>query len=103
MQRYSDTVTLIKRGKRNEKRSYETMYYPTFPLKPTDLYIITKRGQRLDFIAYEYYQDPRFWWILHRANNITAGTLCLQPGTRLRIPYPLSSYEIDETLQEMQY
>ena len=71
MQRYSDTVNLINRDG-TKKLSYETMYYPEFPLRTSDEYIITKRLDRADLIAYDKYGDPRLWWVIFRANpNLT--------------------------------
>lgn len=102
MQRYSDVVTLIDRG--NKKRSYETLYYPEFPYLPTDIYLITKRMDRMDLLAYDYYGDPRLWWVIQRANSgLTYGTLVLDAGKRIRIPNPYTAIDIYEMMKEKQF
>lgn len=101
MQRYSDTVQLINRD--GKKRSYETMYYPEFPYNHTDLYIIAKRSDRMDLLAYEYYGDPRFWWVIARSNSLPMGTMVIPAGERIRIPYPLGNYDIHELLKSKQF
>lgn len=100
MQRYSDSIQEIIT---NGKKRYETLYYPSFPLKDSDIYIITKKTDRLDLLADQYYGDPRFWWIISKSNNIQKGTLKLESGIKIRIPYPLDEFEILETVRENQF
>jgi len=103
MQRYSDTVELIDRGS-TRKKSYETMYYPEFPLKSTDIYIISRRLERMDLLADEHYGDPRFWFVIQRANSgLPYGTMVIPAGLRIRIPYPYTSYDIYELMKEKQF
>jgi len=67
-------------------------FYPTIPLDPSDIYVITTIGDRLDSLAYSYYNDPTYYWIISIANNnITKGSLYPVPGTQLRIPTNLNS------------
>jgi nucleoid-associated protein YgaU len=75
--------------KMKEKDCYGTTRYPEFPKKSTDLYIISREGDRLDNLAYEFYEDPRYWWILAEANKLGHGTLNVPPGLQLRIPLPI--------------
>lgn len=71
---------------------YKSRFYPEIPLDETDIYIITSSGDRLDNIAYSYYNDTTLWWIISMANNnITNGMLFPQEGTQLRIPINLSN------------
>lgn len=66
---------------------YKRKTYPQIPFSETDVYVITTIGDRLDTIAYSYYNDPELWWIIAIANNnITKGSLYPTPGTQLRIP-----------------
>ncbi len=65
---------------------YETVTYPKFERKETDIYIITRELDRLDLLANQYYGDPRFWFVIARANNLGKGTLIVPPGLQLRIP-----------------
>lgn len=102
MQRYHDTVELIKRD--TPKRSYETMLYPTFPYLPTDLYIISRKMERMDLLAHEHYGDPRLWWVIQRANNgLAYGSLVIPSGLRIRIPHPYTAYDILEMMKEKQF
>ena len=51
-----------------------------------DYYIITRAGDRLDNIAYEYYEDASQWWVLAQANHLGKGSFAVPAGIRLRIP-----------------
>jgi nucleoid-associated protein YgaU len=42
-------------------------------------------GERLDSLAYQYYGDSEYWWVIALANRIM-DPFALTPGTRLRIP-----------------
>jgi len=69
------------------KPYYKGKIYPDIPFFETDDYIITTIGDRLDLIAYSYYNDAELWWVISVANNhITKGSLFPIPGTQLRIP-----------------
>lgn len=91
MQRYEEFSPIIKD---EGKRRYSTLYYPRFPRKSSDIYIIAKISDRLDLLAYEYYGDPRYWVILARANKLNNATIKPPVGFRLRIPYPLDGGDI---------
>jgi len=74
------------------KRYYKGKIYPDIPYSETDDYIITTIGDRLDSIAYSYYQDPELWWVISVANNnITKGSIFPSPGTQLRVPTDIGS------------
>jgi hypothetical protein len=74
------------------KRYYKGKIYPDIPYSETDDYIITTIGDRLDSIAYSYYQDPELWWVISVANNnITKGSIFPTPGTQLRVPTDVNS------------
>jgi hypothetical protein len=71
---------------------YRGKFYPNIPLSENDIYIITTVGDRLDYLAYQYYNDSELWWIIAVANNnITKGFLMPPPGIQLRIPTDVSS------------
>ena len=70
---------------------YKGKIYPDIPFSDTDVYVITTVGDRLDTLAYSYYNDATLWWVISVANNhITKGSLFPIPGTQLRIPSNLS-------------
>jgi len=75
---------------KSELDRYQTTRYPSFPKRPTDLYIISREQDRLDLLANEFYKDPRYWWVLARANNLGKGSLDVPMGTQIRIPFPLT-------------
>jgi nucleoid-associated protein YgaU len=71
---------------------YKGKYYPNIPLSESDVYVITTVGDRLDSLAFSYYNDATLWWIIAAANNnATKGALFPVPGTQLRIPTNVSS------------
>jgi hypothetical protein len=65
---------------------YRTRIYPNIPLKDTDVYVMTETGDRLDTLAFQYYEDSSLWWIIAAANNIHNAPMGLKDGTILRIP-----------------
>ena len=69
---------------------YRTTWYPKLPKQQSDLYIISREGDRLDLLANEFYEDPRYWWVLAEANNVGKGTMIVPSGLQLRIPFPIT-------------
>lgn len=83
MNRYKD-ITIVKTD--DGKRYRSTVKYPVINKKSTDIYIVGSQHDRLDNLAYKYYEDARLWWIIARANNLGKGTLIVPIGTQIRIP-----------------
>ena len=84
MNRYEDiTIVKTEEGKRYQK----SVQYPLMERKLTDIYIIGARHDRLDNLAFKYYEDARLWWIIARANNIGKGNFNVPIGTQIRIPF----------------
>ena len=81
------------------KRYYEATVYPKIEKKIDDIYIISKRGDRLDIFAKRYYDDARAWWIIAQANHLGKGTLIVEPGLQLRIPMDISN--LDNNLEKI--
>jgi hypothetical protein len=101
MKRYTEfTETIIAS---QGKRRHATLYYPRIPQRASDIFIITKKLDRLDLIAKQYYGDPRYWTILATCNDLHAGTLVVDPGLRIRIPYPLVPSDIETLFEEAQF
>lgn len=65
--------------------------YPDIPLSPDDSYVITVLGDRLDLLAFDFYGDVSFWWIIASANSLSGDSLYLEPGSQIRIPADISS------------
>ena len=47
---------------------------------------IYRQGERLDNIAFDYYQDPALWWIILDANPDIEDPTNIKAGTVIRIP-----------------
>jgi nucleoid-associated protein YgaU len=90
MNRYNNS-TILKTEYTN-RPYYKGKMYPNIPLSESDVYVITTVGDRLDSLAYSYYNDATLWWVIAMANNnATKGALYPIPGTQLRIPINVSS------------
>lgn len=98
MSRYKELSSLIKE---DGKKRYSTARYPFLPYKDTDVYIIGRSRERLDLLAYNYYNDPSLWWVIAEANNIAKGTLSVPVNKRIRIPYPVSTVELNQLIKEL--
>ena len=70
------------------KRYYKNLKYPDIPFTSNDIYVITTIGDRLDSIAYQFYNDVRLWWIIATANPqvIRRDSYNLKPNLEIRIP-----------------
>lgn len=101
MQRYEEFSEVITATQ--GKRRYSTLYYPRFELRSTDIYIVTKKTDRLDLLSNDYYGDVRYWPIIAKANKLHNATLRVPVGIRLRIPFPLDIGEIRTAFQEAQF
>ena len=65
---------------------YRSKIYPEIPLRDDDVYVASETGDRLDTLAYQYYNDASLWWIIAAENNIHDAPFGLTDGTILRIP-----------------
>lgn len=101
MQRYEKYSDIIITSQK--KRRYATMYYPTPDRKSTDIYIITKKNDRMDLLADKYYGDPRKWVIIAKANRLHNGTIRVPVGIRLWIPYPYGVGQMDADFNNKQF
>jgi hypothetical protein len=79
------------------KTVYSPKIYPNIPLRDDDVYVATETGDRLDTLAYDYYDDSSLWWIIAAANNIHDAPLGLKDGTILRIPLNYIEIENNQT------
>lgn len=72
--------------------------YPDIPLSPDDSYVIAVLGDRLDLLAFDFYGDVSFWWVIASANSLSGDSLYLEPGMQIRIPSNLSGIITDYKL-----
>ena len=70
---------------------YQTNIYPEVPPVNNDYYIVTTVGDRLDLIAYDFYQDSSLWWVIASANSLPGDSIYAPVGIQLRIPVNLQT------------
>jgi hypothetical protein len=83
----------IQKQKSNQTGSvyYVNNIYPDIPVTADDHYVITVLGDRLDLLAYDFYQDSNLYWIISSANNLPGDSLVPPIGMQLRIPANIQS------------
>ena len=124
MKRYEFNKTkMTTKFNRRSKKVYGTILYPKIERHVEDFYIDVLVEDRLDNLAYQYYEDVTLWWIIANANKldrasnygitqkqdkgIGKGSMFVEPGQRIRIPNPdrisqiISDYE--KMLEERTY
>ena len=84
MNRYQNIV--ITKYQDIGSQYYLNNIYPEIPLSNDDDYVITVLGDRLDLLAYDFYNDETLWWIIASANSLPGDSLYLEPGIQIRIP-----------------
>ena len=89
MNRYKNIIEKRLDTKRKRLR-YNSNLPPKLEKSIHDIYIISRTGDRLDQLAYEYYGDQSQWWVIAQANHIGKGTLAVKNGIQLRIPTNVS-------------
>ena len=72
---------------------YTNVTYPEIPVLETDIWVETEFGDRLDNLAFQFYDDVTLYWIISIANpnKINMGSLYLDVGSQIRIPQNISS------------
>jgi len=93
MERYKDIKVLKDK---NGKRFLSTTLLPVIEPTENDVYITGQIGDRLDNLAFKYYGNSTFWWVIARANNIGKGDLVVPLGKQIRIPDPSSIFTFEE-------
>ena len=89
MNRYQN-IPIIKNSE--DTRYYKDNKYPRVPLSVNDIYVETTIGDRFDLLAFQYYGDPSFWWVISIANEtLPQNSLYIPTGTQIRIPTDVSS------------
>lgn len=70
---------------------YTNNVYPDIPATDQDYYVITTLGDRLDLLAYDFYQDSSLWWVIASANALPGDSIFPPIGIQLRIPVNIDS------------
>lgn len=55
------------------------------PKQSDDIYIRWKESDRTTLLANQYYNDPEYYWVILKANNVGIESQLI-PGQRIRIP-----------------
>jgi hypothetical protein len=84
----ADRLGKIKVNLKDKMRSYKNIEYPKIEVDSNDIYIISKIGDRLDLLAQDFYGNPKYWWVISRANcsKIKSDSFFINPGLQIRIP-----------------
>ena len=83
MSRYNSSATIKdKTGKRRKA----SIILPVVPKSTEDIFIKTTTPERLDKLAFKFYDDSTLWWVIASANAIGKGTFIIPENTNLRIP-----------------
>lgn len=93
MNRYNYIIDNRLDTKRKRMRRKSSLP-PKISRSSMDIYIISRDGDRLDNLAYEYYEDVSQWWVLAHANSLGKGTMDIPPGMRIRIPAKRELHEL---------
>ena len=97
MSRYSSTKRSKYRKSKGSVRGnikstrYLTTIYPKVPERDTDIYVVTQPGDRLDNLAFTFYNDSSKWWFIAHVNNISS--INVETGTSLRIPVNVDEFK----------
>ncbi len=70
---------------------YVTNVYPEIAPTDSDYYVITTIDDRLDLLAFDFYQDSSLWWIIASANALPGDSIYPPVGIQLRIPIDVQS------------
>jgi phage tail protein X len=82
--RYNTPEILINK---DGQRYFKAKKYPPIPPAESDIYVVTVQGDRLDLLAYDYYNDAELWWIISIANEqLAQNSLIIPEGIQIRIP-----------------
>ena len=68
-----------------------TNVYPTIAPTDSDYYVITTVEDRLDLLAFDFYQDASLWWVIASANALPGDSMYPPVGVQLRIPTNIQS------------
>jgi len=96
MDRY--LYTEVTQSNSRKVRAYQSTQYPDIDPTQSDTYIYTRKGDRLDNLAHQYYGDASLWWIIALVNNLGKGTLAVPPAMQLRIPAQASINDLPNML-----
>ena len=80
MARETEIITDKQTGNKKQK----TRIMADIPESDEDIYVKTNPQVGLDKLANEYYNDPKLWWVIARANSLDS--IIVKDGRTIRIP-----------------
>lgn len=75
------------------KKYLRNVIYPFLEPEEDDLYVIAVSGDRYDKLAADFYRNVDLWWIIASANTAATDSLCIRPGTQIRIPTNTAAWQ----------
>jgi len=75
---------------RDGNRVFKPTLYPKIPIRDSDIFIYPRFGDRLDNLAYKYYNDVSLWWIIAKANDLDEAHIGLEVDKQIRIPMDIN-------------
>ena len=74
------------------KRYMQNVIYPLIPETLDDVYVETEYGDRVDILAYQFYNDSSLWWIVSSANgDLPQNSYYIPEGKQIRIPQNIAA------------
>jgi hypothetical protein len=67
---------------------WDTLDLPAIPEQADDLRYVVTSVDRIDSLAYRFYNDQRLWWVIALANGLELLPTQLSAGNELRIHSP---------------
>jgi len=67
---------------------WDTLDLPDFVARPGDLKHTVALGDRLDILAFNFYKDAGFWWVIAWANGMEILPTDLKKDSSIIIPDP---------------
>ena len=85
MSRYQTALAIQDDNTKKYKSNTVILNVPTDDTN--DIHIQTTSPERLDLLAWKYYQNVEYWWIIAAANpELRKDSLNLEPGIQIRVP-----------------
>ena len=74
----------------NGKKIVSTSILPKIRKRDSDTFVVMVEKTRLDHLAFKFYGNPNYWWIIASANDIK-GTMYAKLGSQIRIPRDINA------------
>lgn len=84
MAKYSNIVNYLTTD--TNKRYFSTAIPEAYIPDSTEYVHIARLGDRWDTIAYKYLGNPKYWYVIARANGGVDGSMFIPPGKQIVIP-----------------